>query len=130
MIEFFIDRRSSASPYLQLVNQVRQALLLDVLHVGDQLPTIKSVAGSLAINPNTVQKAYRDLERQGLVESSPGVGTFVTQSLAGPEIASHPQLRRSLAAWVEQAREAELDNETIVAMFDAVMQEAAMAGLK
>ncbi len=122
MIEFFLDRRSGTSPYMQLVNQVRQALLLDRMRVGDQLPTIKTVVGHLAINPNTVQKAYRELERQGLIESTPGVGTFVKQSLAGPAVSVHPELRQSLAEWLERARDANLDDETIVALFESAMQ--------
>ncbi len=122
MIEFFLDRRSGTSPYMQLVNQVRQALLLDRMRVGDQLPTIKTVVGHLAINPNTVQKAYRELERQGLIESTPGVGTFVKQSLVGPAVSVHPELQQSLAEWLERAREANLDDETIVALFESAMQ--------
>ena len=74
MIEFHLDSRSGVSPYLQIVQQVRQALRLDLLRQGDQLPTVKEVVGQLAINPNTVLKAYRELEHEGLVSARPGVG--------------------------------------------------------
>ena len=83
MIEFRIDPRSGVPPYRQLVHQVRQALHLGVLRVGDQLPTVKDVVGQVAINPNTVLKAYRELEHEGLAAGRPGLGTFVTRSLVG-----------------------------------------------
>src|SRR3954464_13508293 len=81
MIEFSLDTRSGVSPYLQVVHQVRRALRLGLLVEGDQLPTVKDVVASLAINPNTVLKAYRELERDGLVAARPGVGTFVMRTL-------------------------------------------------
>ncbi len=59
MFEFYLDRRSGVAPYLQLVHQVEQALRLGLLQPGDQLPTMREVVGKLAINPNTVFKAYR-----------------------------------------------------------------------
>src|SRR6202790_4370612 len=93
-IEFHLDSRSGVSPYLQVVQQVRRALRLGVLREGDQLPTVKDVVARLAINPNTVLKAYRELEHAGLVSARPGVGTFVTGSLADPAMAAHGPLRR------------------------------------
>ena len=89
MIEFHLDSRSGVSPYLQLIPQVRQALRLGMLTEGDQLPTVKDVVGRLAINPNTVLKAYRELEYEGLVAARPGVGTFVTKTLADDSLAAH-----------------------------------------
>ena len=90
MIDFHLDSRSGVSPYLQIVQQVRHALRLGMLREGDQLPTVKEVVARLAINPNTVLKAYRELEHAGLVAARPGVGTFVTgSSLADPAIAAH-----------------------------------------
>ena len=96
MIGFRLDGRSNVVPYLQLVDQVRQALRTGLLEPGDQLPTVREVAESVAINPNTVLKAYRQLEHEGLVEGRPGQGTFVVRSLAGPSLASHAALRRSI----------------------------------
>ena len=126
-IELYLDRRSSTSPYLQLVEQVKRALLLGTLQVGDQLPTLKDVVGKLAINPNTVLKAYRQLEHEGLIESKPGVGTFVTRSLAGRALTHHPELRRSLIHWLEAARKAGLDEESILALFDSA-RRASLVG--
>ena len=84
MIEFRLETRSGIAPYLQIVQQVKHALRLGMLRAGDQLPTVKEVVGSIAINPNTVLKAYRELEHEGLVQGRPGVGTFV---LKGPSTA-------------------------------------------
>src|SRR5436305_5689295 len=95
-IEFHLDSRSGVSSYLQIVQQVRHALRLGMLEPGDQLPTVKDVVGRLAINPNTVLKAYRELEHAGLVAGRPGVGTFVTATLKEGSIAAHGPLRREL----------------------------------
>ena len=117
MIEFSLDSRSGVSPYLQVVHQVRRALRLGLLVKGDQLPTVKDVVASLAINPNTVLKAYRELERDGLVAARPGVGTFVPRTLADSSLAAHEPLRRDLNHWLASAREAGLDEESIEALF-------------
>ena len=82
VIEFHLETRSGVAPYLQLVQQVRRALRLGLLSEGDRLPTVKEVVASIAINPNTVLKAYRELEHEGLVSPRPGLGTFVTRTLA------------------------------------------------
>jgi DNA-binding transcriptional regulator YhcF (GntR family) len=117
MIEFHLDDRSGLSPYLQLVRQVRQALRVGLLREGDQLPTVKAVVARLAINPNTVLKAYRELEHLGLVSARPGVGTFVTATLADASFAAHDSLRQDLRRWLADARHAGLDDESIEALF-------------
>lgn len=117
MIDFHLDTRSGVAPYLQLVHQVRDALRLGLLTPGDQLPTVKSVVGRLAINPNTVLKAYRELEHGGLVAARPGVGTFVTGRLTYASPAAHEGLRRELLVWLGEARAAGLDDESIEALF-------------
>jgi GntR family transcriptional regulator len=117
MIEFSLDSRSGVAPYLQVVHQVRRALRLGLLVEGDQLPTVKDAVASLAINPNTVLKAYRELERDGLVAARPGVGTFVTRTLADSSLAAHEPLRRDLGRWLGRARSAGLDDESIEALF-------------
>ncbi|WP_106397610.1 GntR family transcriptional regulator [Actinocorallia populi] len=125
MIEFHLDDHSGVSPYLQLVRQVRQALRLGLLREGDQLPTVKEVVARLAINPNTVLKAYRELERAGLVAARPGVGTFVTATLTDASLAAHEPLRRDLRRWLAAARRAGLDEESIEALFMTTFQAAA-----
>jgi GntR family transcriptional regulator len=125
MIEFHLDGRSGLSPYLQLVRQVRQALRLGLLCEGDQLPTVKEVVAGLAINPNTVLKAYRELEHEGLVAARPGVGTFVTATLAYTSLAAHGPLREELQRWLAKARRAGLDDESIEALFMTTFRAAA-----
>jgi GntR family transcriptional regulator len=117
VIEFFLDERSGLSPYLQLVRQVRQAMRLGILRDGDQLPTVKDVVARLAINPNTVLKAYRELEHDGLVAARPGIGTFVTMTLTDETLAAHGPLREKLRRWLSEARAAGLDDESIEALF-------------
>jgi GntR family transcriptional regulator len=117
LIDFHLDVRSGVAPYAQLVQQVRQALRLDLLSVGDQLPTVKEVVAKLAINPNTVLKAYRELEHAGLVTPRPGLGTFVTQTLTDGSLAAHEPLRRELQQWLTRAQRAGLDADSIEALF-------------
>src|SRR5271167_2619365 len=126
VIEFHLDSRSGVSPYLQVVQQVRQALRLDLLRQGDQLPTVKEVVGRLAINPNTVLKAYRELEHEGLVSARPGVGTFVTKTLSDDSLAAHGPLRRELQRWLVKARRAGLYDESIEALFRDTFRTAAL----
>jgi GntR family transcriptional regulator len=128
VIEFHLDTRSGVAPYLQIIQQVRQALRLGTLSVGDQLPTVKDVVGTLAINPNTVLKAYRELEYEGLAAARPGVGTFVTGTLGDGLQAELGPLRRDLERWLAKARQAGLDDDSIEALyrdtFRATVKEA------
>jgi GntR family transcriptional regulator len=117
LIDFHLDAGSGVSAYLQLVHQVRQSLRLGLLCEGDQLPTVKEVVARVAINPNTVLKAYRELEREGLVSPRPGVGTFVTRTLTDDSLAAHQPLRQELQSWLTRARAAGLDPESIEALF-------------
>jgi GntR family transcriptional regulator len=125
VIQFSLDGRSGVSPYLQLVQQVRQAMRLGLLREGDRLPTVKDVVADLAINPNTVSKAYRELELAGLVTARQGVGTFVTRTLTDDSLAAHEPLRRELARWLAKARRAGLDEESIEALFASTFRSSA-----
>jgi len=126
MIQFHLDTRSGVAPYRQLVDQVRHALRLGLLDEGDQLPTVKEVVGHLAINPNTVLKAYRELEHEGLVSARPGVGTFVTKTLSDDSLAAHGPLRRELQRWLAKARRSGLDDESIEALFRETFRSATL----
>ena len=117
MIEFHLDSRSGVAPYLQLIQQVRHALRLGLLREGDQLPTVKDVVAMVTINPNTVLKAYRELEYQGLVAARPGIGTFVTGTLSNGSLAAHGPLLQDLRRWLARARQAGLDEDSIEALF-------------
>lgn len=123
MIEFFLDGRSGISPYLQVVQQVRQALRLGLLHEGDQLPTVKDVVARLAINPNTVLKAYRELEHSGLAAGRPGQGTFIAGTLRSVGLAEQTELRQDLLTWMRTAADAGLDFEGIEALFATSMRD-------
>ena len=125
MISFRVDGRSVVPPYLQIVQQVRQALRMGLLDVGDRLPGVREVVAATAVNPNTVLKAYRDLEREGLIEARPGHGTFVLKRPPGPPPGTHSRLGRSLARWVRQAREAGLDDESIESLLRVTLHAAA-----
>ena len=129
MIEFHINSKSGVAPYLQLIRQVRQALRLGLLRAGDQLPTVKDVAGALAINPNTVLKAYRELEHDDLVTARPGVGTFVTRTLSGPSPRAQVPLRLELQRWLDRAHRAGLDDESIEALFRDTFRAARAEGI-
>ncbi|MGK5632120.1 GntR family transcriptional regulator [Streptomyces sp. URMC 123] len=124
MVEFRIDRRSGIATYMQIVQQTKQALRLGLLAPGDRLPTAREVVAATAINPNTVLKAYRELEREGLVEPRPGLGTFVRRSLARPGAGADSPLRGELAAWVGRARAAGLDREDVAALMASVVDES------
>jgi GntR family transcriptional regulator len=125
MINFRVDGRAVAPPYLQIVQQVRQALRMGLLDVGDRLPGVREVVATTAVNPNTVLKAYRDLEHAGLVEARPGYGTFVLKRPPGPPPGTHTRLGRSLARWVREAREAGLDDESIESLLRVTLRAAA-----
>jgi GntR family transcriptional regulator len=116
-MEFRIVRGSGVPTYLQIVAQAKQAMRLGVLQPGDRLPTAKQVVAATAINPNTVLKAYRELEREGLVEPRPGLGTFVLRSLARDDTG---QLRAELEAWMDRAHAAGLDVDDVDALISAV----------
>jgi GntR family transcriptional regulator len=117
MINFHLDNRSGVPTYLQLAQQVRQAVRLGILGTGDQLPTVKEVVSSLAINPNTVLKAYRELDREGVVEGRRGVGTFVSPQPDAPPPDGIKELRSALNKWAQRARAAGLDDESMAALF-------------
>ncbi|MEV5518419.1 GntR family transcriptional regulator [Streptomyces flaveolus] len=123
VVEYRIDRQSGIPAYVQIVRQTEQALRMGVLRVGDKLPTAREVVAATAINPNTVFRAYRDLEQAGLVRSRRGLGTFVTRSLARPGAEDDSPLRSELTGWVARARSAGLEREDVLALVTAALDE-------
>ena len=119
MVEIRIDRRSGVATYVQIVRQVQQALRLGLLEPGDKLPTAREVVEATAVNPNTVLKAYRELEREGLVEARRGLGTFVRRSLG--DLPADSPYAVQLADWMRQARRAGLEREDLAALFEAAL---------
>ena len=124
MIEFYLDSRSGVPTYLQLVQQVKQALRVGLLQPADQLPKVKDVVAALVINPNTVLKAYRELEIEGIVEGRRGLGTFVSSSLPSAAVENHETVRKALVKWIKSARKAGLDEEAITAVFTMSVRAA------
>lgn len=116
MIQFRLNTHSGVPPYLQIVQQVKQALQVGVLETGDKLPTVKEVVTHVAINPNTVAKAYRELEALGLVEGRTGSGTYIKRRPAGPSPEIQEVLSNELGDWITKARRAGLDDEAIEAL--------------
>lgn len=123
MFRFRLDDSSGVPPYLQLVHQVRQSLLLGYLQEGDRLPTVKDVAGDLAINPNTVVKAYRQLEHEGLAGGRPGQGTFITAASSPGTPGEHHVLRASLEKWFSDAEKAGLSEDAVTALIAVVRND-------
>jgi GntR family transcriptional regulator len=128
MIEFQLENTSGVATYLQLVQQVRQALQLGILKPGDQLPTAQQVVAKLAINPNTVLKAYRDLEREGLVRPRPGQGTFVVRTLPRSDPAAQGLFLASMTAWLREARAAGLGPDDIEAIYRTAVRASFAEG--
>jgi GntR family transcriptional regulator len=122
-IDFRLDPGSGVPTYLQLVHQVEHALRLGYLKPGDQLPKVRDVVASLAINPNTVLKAYRELETKGLTAGRPGQGTFIQATLSQIALPELDGLRRSLLGWLAAADGAGLDEDGIVALVTSALRD-------
>ncbi|MFF3975950.1 GntR family transcriptional regulator [Streptomyces sp. NPDC001828] len=129
MVVFRIERRSGVPAYLQIVQQVEQALRMGALGEGDRLPTAAQVAADTKVNPNTTLKAYRELERSGLVEVRQGAGTFILRSLAAPESEPDSPLRARLADWMREAAATGLTEQEVSTLFDTVRSHIYAAGL-
>ena len=127
-IEFRLDPGSGVPTYLQIVQQVEQALRLGYLVTGDRLPKVKEVVASLAINPNTVLKAYRELEHKGLAAGRPGQGTFIEGTLDVVPQRDHQALKRRLTRWLTDATEAGLDEEGITALIASALHDLRRQG--
>src|SRR6202161_1416989 len=129
MIDFQLDTASGVATYLQLVQQVRQALRLGLLEPGDQLPTAQQVVAKLAINPNTVLKAYRDLEREGLARARPGQGTFIVGSLPRTAPAAQARFLASMTEWLRSARSSGLGPDDIEAIYRTAFRDCFAEGV-
>jgi GntR family transcriptional regulator len=128
-IQFRLDRQSGVPAYRQLVDQVRQALRLGHLQPGDQLPTVREVVKQIVINPNTVHRAYRELEHQGLTEGRPGSGTFVKRNLSKVP-AQQEALQRQLEKWMHAARDAGLGDEAIAGLVAEALRTSGRTGVR
>jgi GntR family transcriptional regulator len=122
-VQFRLDPASGVPTYLQLVQQVEHALVLGYLKPGDQLPKVREAVADLAINPNTVLKAYRELEHKGLASGRPGQGTFVQAGLSQATLPALAGLRRALLEWLADAEAAGLDANAVSAVFASTLRD-------
>ena len=122
-IEFRLDPASGVPTYLQLVQQVEHALRLGYLKPGDQLPKVRDVVAALVINPNTVLKAYKELETKGLAVGRPGQGTFIQATLSQVALPELTGLRKALLGWLSAAEAAGLDEDGMVALFTSALRD-------
>jgi GntR family transcriptional regulator len=130
MIEFHLNPRSGLSYNAQLIRQVRQAIRFGRLRPGDQLPTVREVISKLPVNPNTILKAYGDLEHSGLVVTRIGIGTFVSDSAPAPiDRSVYEALARDLASWLEAARHVGMDQQAIEDLFEHLLWQDSASGV-
>ena len=129
LISFQLNPSSGIPAYLQIVQQVERALRMGTLRPGDQLPTVKQVVAEVTVNPNTVTRAYRELEHAGLVEGRQGVGTFVARRPHGPPPEEQMRVARGLERWIETARAAGLDDQAMEAMLRSLLRSASDRGV-
>src|ERR1035437_1723014 len=123
-LTFRLDPQSGLAPYRQLVDQVRHAVRSGLLRDGDQLPSVRDVVTQITINPNTVHRAYRELEHQGIAEGRAGLGTFITsRSRAGSNVTERASLEQALQDWVADARRTGLDEETIRELIRSALRQ-------
>src|SRR5436190_23556066 len=122
---FRVDGGSGVPIYRQLVEQVRREVMLGRLAPGDQLPTMREVVDALAVNPNTVAKAYAEMEHEGLVVRRQGMGTFVAAAPPTVALVAPTAVRNSLMRWVRRAREAGLSGEQIQLLVSSALDEDA-----
>jgi GntR family transcriptional regulator len=124
VIQFHLDSRSGVAYYVQLMQQVRQAVRFGMLRAGDQLPTVREVVATVAVNPNTVLRAYRELEHEGVAVTRQGLGTFIAGGVAAPlEEQLYRSLRDEVERWIRAARSQGVDDATLAALFDHVLRE-------
>ena len=113
--QFGLDLHSGVPVYRQLIDQVRGAVASGALSAGDQLPTVRQLAVDLAINPNTVMRAYRELELGGLLETHQGTGTFISDKKPGKKSAERErQLGQMISEFAARAGAAGFTVEDVI----------------
>jgi GntR family transcriptional regulator len=122
-IQFRLDARSGVAPYRQLIDQVRQAVNSGLVQDGDQLPSVREVVTQITINPNTVHRAYRELEHQGVAEGRSGLGTFITSHARSFVGATNSEnVEEDLHVWIRKARSAGMDDDNIANLLRTALQ--------
>ncbi len=114
---FYLDHRSPIPIYVQLQNQIKQAVAGGVLKKGDQLPSVRELAGRLAVNPNTIVRAYQELEREELIETLRGRGTFVAEVKALAPPARRLKISEALDNLLREARRLGMSSHELEQVF-------------
>ena len=122
-INFHLNQKSGVPAYQQIIQQVKHGLRLNFLDIGDQLPTVREVTSSIVINPNTVLKAYRQLENEGLVETRQGQGTFIVATLGNTDL-DFTFFQSQLKEWICHVLQNGYTREDVEAVFYYSLQEA------
>jgi GntR family transcriptional regulator len=119
-----VDPRSGVPIYLQIIEQIKRSIALGVLQAGEQLPTVKQLAVDLTVNPNTVARAYRELERDQVIETAPGRGSFVRSDgvAESSKIAAADVARNALNVALREAKSVGLSLEEVRRLFDAALE--------
>jgi GntR family transcriptional regulator len=118
-----VDPRSGVPIYLQIIEQVKRSVALGILQAGEQLPTVKQLALDLTINPNTVARAYRDLERDSVIETAPGRGSFVRDDglTDSAKTAAGDVARDALDIGLREAKSVGLSRKEVRTLIDAAL---------
>ena len=119
-----IDSRSGVPIYLQIIEQVKRSVAIGVLAPGEQLPTVKQLALDLTVNPNTVARAYRELERDDVIETAPGRGSFVrgNGSAEAARTAASDLTALAIDQAVREAKSVGLSPQQVRAHFQTALQ--------
>ena len=128
MIILRINTHSGVPPYLQIAQQIKYDIRMGLLKEGDKLPSIKEAVTMTAVNPNTVFKAYRELESRGLVKGQPGIGIFVLKQAEAPPPGAQAKLAADLRHWILEARTLGLDDEATEALFQITLRSSKIGG--
>ncbi|RAU92838.1 GntR family transcriptional regulator [Paenibacillus sp. YN15] len=117
---FELDLRSRRPIYEQLMDKIKEAVLYGVLKQDEQLPSVRTLSTQLTVNPNTVQKAYRELEREGYIYSLPGKGSFVSPGKAHADLSRLAEVRQELAKLMEEAARLGMTQDEILSLYQKV----------
>lgn len=117
---FELDIRSRQPIYEQLVEKLKELIMNNILKVDEQLPSVRTLAQQLTINPNTIQKAYRELERQGYIYSVPGKGSFVSESSSIINNEKLEKIKQELVKLLAEAVYLGLKKEDLVDLFERI----------
>lgn len=120
---FLVNPRSKQPLYEQLVEQLRRQIVLGGMKAGAAMPSVRQLATELGINPNTIQKAYRCMEEEGMILSIPGKGSFVSDDLADMLTKQREDQRSKAKQMLQSCREMGLTKEEITQMAEEIYKE-------